>query len=409
MSSNKTSYGAKAFGVGLLSVVLCILIICLVAPYHIDWGAIQAERQNKNGSSSSTDTPNEKDETFKVVSVVDGDTIRIDYYGKEELVRLIGVNTPEVDGPYTEKECYGDEASAFAKEKLTGQWVTLEADSSQSNRDKYDRLLRYVSLDGEDFGELSISRGYAYEYTYNNPYSKQAEYKTAQEEARNAVKGLWRSCSDSANTDTAANEESASQKASHTYGEDGDCNIKGNISYNTGEKIYHVPGQEYYDETVISPEYGERWFCSEEEARAAGWRRANEPITDTIEYRSPEGNGVVIEKDEGSSDSEDFVHEGAGYREVEDKAYLIETENNDQSEAAPEEVNADNMKNSRRRLIVSILCFLFAIALTIMWIAMVTSAFHGKHKAGVLLSVLLLPAIIATLIAISRLLIEIIK
>ena len=52
------------------------------------------------------------------------------------------------------------------------------------------------------------------------------------------------------------------------------CNIKGNISINTGERIYHVPGQEHYDETIISPQYGERWFCSEAEARAAGWRRA---------------------------------------------------------------------------------------------------------------------------------------
>lgn len=52
------------------------------------------------------------------------------------------------------------------------------------------------------------------------------------------------------------------------------CNIKGNISINTGERIYHVPGQEHYWETKISPQYGERWFCSEAEAVAAGWRKA---------------------------------------------------------------------------------------------------------------------------------------
>lgn len=52
------------------------------------------------------------------------------------------------------------------------------------------------------------------------------------------------------------------------------CDIKGNISLNTGERIYHVPGQEFYDSTVIRTEYGERWFCTEAEARAAGWRRA---------------------------------------------------------------------------------------------------------------------------------------
>ncbi|MBZ9678236.1 hypothetical protein [Mesorhizobium sp. ES1-1] len=52
------------------------------------------------------------------------------------------------------------------------------------------------------------------------------------------------------------------------------CNIKGNISINTGEHIYHVPGQEHYSETNIRPEFGERWFCSETEARNAGWRRS---------------------------------------------------------------------------------------------------------------------------------------
>lgn len=53
------------------------------------------------------------------------------------------------------------------------------------------------------------------------------------------------------------------------------CNIKGNVSINTGERIYHVPGQHYYEATKISPQYGERWFCSENEAQAAGWRKAS--------------------------------------------------------------------------------------------------------------------------------------
>ena len=55
--------------------------------------------------------------------------------------------------------------------------------------------------------------------------------------------------------------------------EPGGCNIKGNVN-TRGERIYHVPGQKYYDKTRISASHGERWFCSEEEARAAGWRRS---------------------------------------------------------------------------------------------------------------------------------------
>lgn len=52
------------------------------------------------------------------------------------------------------------------------------------------------------------------------------------------------------------------------------CDVKGNISQKTGERIYHLPGQRYYDRTVISPGQGEAWFCTEAEARANGWRKS---------------------------------------------------------------------------------------------------------------------------------------
>lgn len=53
------------------------------------------------------------------------------------------------------------------------------------------------------------------------------------------------------------------------------CDIKGNVSINSGKRIYHMPGQEDYSTTVIRAEYGERWFCSETEALEAGWQRAS--------------------------------------------------------------------------------------------------------------------------------------
>jgi len=52
------------------------------------------------------------------------------------------------------------------------------------------------------------------------------------------------------------------------------CNIRGNVSAATGERIYHLPGQSYYDQTVVKPWRGERWFCSETEAQQTGWRRS---------------------------------------------------------------------------------------------------------------------------------------
>jgi hypothetical protein len=54
------------------------------------------------------------------------------------------------------------------------------------------------------------------------------------------------------------------------------CDIKRNISFNTNEKIYQMPGQKYYATTVIDPAYGERWFCTEKEAIANGWRKSEQ-------------------------------------------------------------------------------------------------------------------------------------
>ena len=53
-----------------------------------------------------------------------------------------------------------------------------------------------------------------------------------------------------------------------------DCSIKGNISINSGKKLYHLPGMEDYDSTNIEPVHGERWFCTEAEAIASGWQKA---------------------------------------------------------------------------------------------------------------------------------------
>jgi cold shock CspA family protein len=53
-----------------------------------------------------------------------------------------------------------------------------------------------------------------------------------------------------------------------------DCLVKGNISHSSGAKLYHLPGMEDYDNTVIDPDQGEKWFCSEAEAIAQGWRKA---------------------------------------------------------------------------------------------------------------------------------------
>ena len=70
--------------------------------------------------------------------------------------------------------------------------MLLKSDSTQANRDKYGRLLRYVYLgDGTLINQVMIEKGYAYEYTYNLPYKFQKEFKQAEAYARSQKLGLW--------------------------------------------------------------------------------------------------------------------------------------------------------------------------------------------------------------------------
>jgi micrococcal nuclease len=125
-----------------------------------------------------TSSPQTSSNLYRVVKVVDGDTITVEKNGSSETLRLIGINTPETVDPRKPVECFGEEASNKAKELLMGQQVRLEADPTQGERDKYDRLLRYVFLtDGTFYNKVIIQQGYAYEYTYNTPYKYQVEFK----------------------------------------------------------------------------------------------------------------------------------------------------------------------------------------------------------------------------------------
>ncbi len=129
---------------------------------------------------------------YLVTKVVDGDTISVDINGKQEVLRLIGIDSPETVDPRKPVQCFGIEASNKAKELLTNKKVFLENDPSQDERDKYNRLLRYVFLeDGTNFNKLMIGEGYAHEYTYQLPYKYQAEFKEAEKSARENKIGLW--------------------------------------------------------------------------------------------------------------------------------------------------------------------------------------------------------------------------
>lgn len=127
-----------------------------------------------------------------LVRVVDGDTLVALVAGEEEKIRMIGINSPESVDPRKKVECFGKEASAHLALLLANQSIVLVADETQGDTDKYDRLLRYVMLeDGTDVNAMMISDGYAYEYTYDDPYDRRTEYRALEKAAKTASAGLW--------------------------------------------------------------------------------------------------------------------------------------------------------------------------------------------------------------------------
>jgi micrococcal nuclease len=203
----------------------------------------------------------------EVVRVIDGDTIQVDVDGTLERVRYIGMDTPETVHPRKPVECYGKEASARNAELVGGKKVRLVRDVS--DRDRYGRLLRYVWVDDVFVNLRLVEEGYAMVSTYPPDVEHTEDFLAAQRAAREANRGLWRACPVEAE---AARQQEAPRPSAPPEGPKG-CPIKGNINAR-GDRIYHRPDCPSYTRTKIDESAGQRWFCSEAEAEAAGWRIA---------------------------------------------------------------------------------------------------------------------------------------
>jgi endonuclease YncB( thermonuclease family) len=202
-----------------------------------------------------------------VASVVDGDTLEI--HGKR--IRLFGIDAPE-----SAQECIaetsrkwrcGQRAALVLSEKIARSTVSCV----EKDRDKYQRIVAICSMRGEDLNGWMVAHGWALAYSR---FSK--AYVPLQEKAQAHKVGIWASRfvepadwrrGRRLDRKTVSQVQSSPKKGHAT------CAIKGNIS-SSGERIYHVPGGQYYSRTQINPLKGERWFCTEGEARAAGWRRS---------------------------------------------------------------------------------------------------------------------------------------
>ncbi|MBN2631280.1 MAG: thermonuclease family protein [Rhodobacteraceae bacterium] len=190
------------------------------------------------------------------VRVVDGDSLEL---GGEK-IRLFGIDAPErgqsCDRNGQTWECGAWSAAMLARAVQAGQVTCTPQD-----RDRFGRTVAICHAGKIDLGQAQVRAGAAQAYVR---YSDR--YLPDQAKAQTARAGVWagRMVTPEAHRHPVA--QLASEPARHG------CAIKGNI--NGPSRIYHMPGQRDYDATRITPEKGEAWFCSESDAKDAGFRPA---------------------------------------------------------------------------------------------------------------------------------------
>lgn len=191
-------------------------------------------------------------------SVIDGDTL--DIHGVR--VRLHGIDAPESGQTCRDAQGTMYRCGQRAALALSGRIGRHPVSCTAYDTDSYGRTVAVCHQGGTDLNAWMVAGGHALAYCR---YSR--DYVDEEEEARQAIRGLWAGRFVAPWEWRRGGQSDPSEGAG--YSAPFACAIKGNIS-RSGARIYHLPGQKYYDLTVVSPGRGERWFCSETEARATG-------------------------------------------------------------------------------------------------------------------------------------------
>jgi endonuclease YncB( thermonuclease family) len=190
------------------------------------------------------------------VRVVDGDTLEVD----GEKVRLYGIDAPEAGQACTKRgggtwPC--GKAAIGAVERIV---AAGELACDDRGRDDFGRTLAVCTAGGAELNRALVDDGFAWSF---RRYSH--DYDEAEDAAHARGVGIWQAETEPAWQYRAHRWEAAAQQAP------AGCPIKGNIS-REGERIYHAPWSPWYGRTKVNVAAGERWFCDEGEAVAAGWR-----------------------------------------------------------------------------------------------------------------------------------------
>lgn len=189
--------------------------------------------------------------------IIDGDTI--DIAGTR--IRLEGIDAPEVGQTCQNARGETWDCGNAATRVLVGLTQGQQVDCQSRGLDKYGRLLGICFVGNLDINAEMVKRGYAWAFVR---YSKM--YVADEAAAKKFALGIWQGPA------VPAWDYRANKWTTVAVDAPQGCAIKGNVSRNG--LIYHMPWSPWYEKVTMSPERGTRWFCTEAEATAAGWRAA---------------------------------------------------------------------------------------------------------------------------------------
>ena len=173
----------------------------------------------------------------KVIEVIDGDSFKI---GNDQTIRLFGADAPEI------QYCFGFESKAALSKKILGKTVILK----ELKTDIYRRVMALVYVEGEPVNEYMVKNGFA--ESHRSAGSETDAINIAEDFAKNNKLGVF------------------SPKCYQITPSNPSCTIKGNIREDGG-KVYLIPGCNNYTNTIIEKSRGEDWFCTEKQAKSAGF------------------------------------------------------------------------------------------------------------------------------------------
>jgi micrococcal nuclease len=176
----------------------------------------------------------------KVVKVIDGDTVILENH---QSIKLMGVNAPEPE------HCYGSQSTLYLRKLVLGKRIFLR----EPVTDQYRRIVALVYLDRKLVNEMMIRGGYGL-FT-RSAESATKDMQEANKFARGYSLGIF------------------SPDCYQLNPPDPKCVIKGNLDRDKNAWVYLRPDCSYYDVTVVEKFLGERWFCTESEAKRAGFTK----------------------------------------------------------------------------------------------------------------------------------------